>query len=454
MNTLSKESIRVKNKNKGKRKKNKKVYSRNSVEKSSDEHIGLSSNNTNEFFLSESSDTLNDDLIGLSKQRLKYPKNLTIGHLNINSVRNKFSSLQQTVLNKTDILLLSETKIDDSFPNSQFYAEGFKMYRKDRTKTGGGLLLYVNENLPGKIINSYKFKENSEIIVFEFSVSNKKWLLLGNYRPPSQNDLSFINELNLALNFFSPIYENFVLLGDFNLSTENPNLKNFMCSFDLESLINSPTCYKSTNPSCIDLILTNKKNHFMKSATFETGLSDHHKLITTILRKTISKGNSKKMFYRDYKRFDQKKFETELKFKLNSQTNLSYSTFQAVFLEILNKIASVKVKVLRFNNNAFMNKNMQKIKNDLEMDFMILHKWFHENHMVLNPDKCHFIVIGDDDPNQKIILNNNEIVSSNEEKLLGILLDSKLNFDSHITSLCKKAGQKLSALARINHYLT
>ena len=33
------------------------------------------------------------------------------------------------------------------------------MHRKDRTKTGGGLLLYVNENLPRKIINSYKFKE-------------------------------------------------------------------------------------------------------------------------------------------------------------------------------------------------------------------------------------------------------------------------------------------------------
>ena len=152
-------------------------------------------------------------------------------------------------------------------------------------------------------------------------------LILGNYRPPSQNDLWFISELNLALNFFSPIYENFVLLGDFNLSTENPDLKNFMCSFDLERLIDSPTCYKSINPTCIDLILTNKKNHFMKFATFETGLSDHHKLITTILRKTISKGNSKKMFYRDYKRFDQKKFETELKLKLNSQTKLSYSSF-------------------------------------------------------------------------------------------------------------------------------
>ena len=104
---------------------------------------------------------MNDDLIGLSKQRVTYPKNLIIGHLNINSVRNKFSSVQQTVLSKTDILLLSETKIDDSFSDSQFFVEGFKMCRKDRTKTGGGLSLYVNENLPRKIINSYKFKEIS-----------------------------------------------------------------------------------------------------------------------------------------------------------------------------------------------------------------------------------------------------------------------------------------------------
>ena len=46
-------------------------------------------------------------------------------------------------------------------------------------------------------------------------------------------------------------------------------------------------------------------------------------------------------------------------------------------------------------------KNMQKIKNDLEMDFMISHKWFHGNQMELNLDKCHYIVIGDDDPTQR-----------------------------------------------------
>ena len=48
------------------------------------------------------------------------------------------------------------------------------MYRKDRTKNRGRLLLYVNKNLPGKIINSYKFMGNSEIALLEFSISNEK----------------------------------------------------------------------------------------------------------------------------------------------------------------------------------------------------------------------------------------------------------------------------------------
>ena len=53
-------------------------------------------------------------------------------------------------------------------------------------------------------------------------------------------------------------------------------------------------------------------------------------------------------------------------------------------------------------------------------------------------------MIGDNDPSHKIILNNHEITSSKKEKLLGILLDRKFNFDTHITSLCKKADYSCS----------
>ena len=81
---------------------------------------------------------------------------LIIGHLNINSIRSKFSGFKDLFLKETDIYLLSETKIDDSFPNSQFFADGYRMFRKDRNKIGGGLILYINEDIPGKLINSKK----------------------------------------------------------------------------------------------------------------------------------------------------------------------------------------------------------------------------------------------------------------------------------------------------------
>ena len=74
--------------------------------------------------------------------------------------------------------------------------------------------------------------------------------------------------------------------------------------------------------------------------------------------------------------------------------------------------------------------------------------------MTLNPGKCHYMVIGSRDLSHDIILNNNKITSSNEEKLLRIFLDSKLNFESHIGSLSRKAGQEISALTRLTNYLT
>ena len=49
---------------------------------------------------------------------------------------------------------------------------------------------------------------------------------------------------------------------------------------------------------------------------------------------------------------------------------------------------------------------MKKNNNDLELEFIILHKWFHDNYMVLNPGKCLYIVIGVNDPSHKINLNN------------------------------------------------
>ena len=58
------------------------------------------------------------------------------------------------------------------------------------------------------------------------------------------------------------------------------------------------TCYQSNEPTCIDLILTNKKNLIKPSGTLKAGLSDHYKLISTILKSGGFKGKPKEKIYR------------------------------------------------------------------------------------------------------------------------------------------------------------
>ena len=67
------------------------------------------------------------------------------------------------------------------------------------------------------------------------------------------------------------------------MTTENSNLQDLMDAFSLENL-KGPTCFKSTVPTTIDLIVTNQKSLFMKSSAYESGLFDFQKLTTTILR--------------------------------------------------------------------------------------------------------------------------------------------------------------------------
>ena len=76
-----------------------------------------------------------------------------MGALNVNSLRNKIGAVQELITNNIDICLLSETKIDESFPNQQFNISNYKTFRRDRNKHGGGLLFYINENIPCKLIN-------------------------------------------------------------------------------------------------------------------------------------------------------------------------------------------------------------------------------------------------------------------------------------------------------------
>ena len=81
---------------------------------------------------------------------------------------------------------------------------------------------------------------------------------------------------------------------------------------------------------------------------------------------------------------------------------------------------------------------------------MYLHKWFHENYMVLNPGACYYMTFGLSSTKNEFVLENGTIVPSAEEHVVfGITIDYRLTFYSHLKQLCKKVANKLNALTRI-----
>ena len=89
-------------------------------------------------------------------------------------MRNKFDAVGSIFKQKIDILLVSETKIDDTFPLAQFCVEGYSTpYRLDRTCKGGGLLLYVRDDILLKQTKS-KFIENEAFEEFFVEINMRK----------------------------------------------------------------------------------------------------------------------------------------------------------------------------------------------------------------------------------------------------------------------------------------
>ena len=272
---------------------------------------------------------------------------IDIGQININSVRNKYEMLIELVKENIDILLISETKIDKSFSTAEFEIDNFySPFRLDRNKYGGGLLLYIREGIPSKLLNSYTANSEIENMFIEINTRSKKWLVSCSYNPNISKIQNHLKYLSMGLDFYSSKYENYILMGDFNADLSNNSLSEFCSIFDLKSLIREPTCFKNiANPSCIDLILTNRPRCFQHSGVYETGLSDFHKLTFSVIKKYFQKQKPKIIKYRDYKSFNNDLFRNEVVEKLPLPNNSVLANFKNKIKEIIDKHVPIKLKI-------------------------------------------------------------------------------------------------------------
>ena len=164
--------------------------------------------------------------------RIKNVNRLMIGSLNINSLANKFDLLREIISNHLDILVIVETKLDKSFPTNQFLIPGYnKPYRLDRNRNGGGVMIYVKENVPSKSINKHNFAKKVEGLFIEINLRKSKLLLLGAYHSTHPefglSDEDFFEQISLALDVYSN-YDKYLLAGDFNIEENESCLSNFL----------------------------------------------------------------------------------------------------------------------------------------------------------------------------------------------------------------------------------
>ena len=102
-------------------------------------------------------------------------------HLNINSIRNKFELFSSLIGGKMDILMISETKLNVTFPTNQFFIQGYSTgNRMDRNDKGGGIMLFVKDGIIIFPLGRYSSPVDFETFCIELNLRNKKWFIFCN----------------------------------------------------------------------------------------------------------------------------------------------------------------------------------------------------------------------------------------------------------------------------------
>ena len=85
---------------------------------------------------------------------------------------------------------------------------------------------------------------NLDILVLELYQNNRILLFLGVYKPPNENDIEFLNRIMKSLDYYSQKTPNVIIIGDFNITTENTHYQCTMQAYQLNNLVKELICFQ------------------------------------------------------------------------------------------------------------------------------------------------------------------------------------------------------------------
>ena len=297
----------------------------------------------------------NDPAVQLKTFRAKHVKNLIISHYNVNSIRYKFSELQHILHGHfVDILGIAETKIDDTFFDGQFQMENYKLYRQYRNDRGGGIMMYINDNTPHRLLKQFSgVYHGIDFLTFEIIIKSRKWYISYLYRPPNVNESILCDLLNVLCEEFISNNNLYVAYGDLNCNWFKHNALSDLCEiYGMVNLIEQPTCFKGDDPSLVDVFLTNKPKCFSGVCNVDLGTSDFHKCICVSSKMFAPSHSKHKITYRSMKHFSENALRNDVDSipfhvcDIFDDIDDVYWMHDKLFMSVLDKHAPIKTKTV------------------------------------------------------------------------------------------------------------
>ena len=334
-------------------------------------------NNENEVEMNVQENSVQNEI---EKMRSTYRNNMIISHINVNSLKTKFSEVQELIVrSKFEVLVLSETKLDESYQDALYEIENYNMYRQDKRSNSGGIMIYVSKNLPSTLGFVNKCDDEVECVSVDINCNEVKLLVIGMYKNPKTSPSTFKQYFEKTCEDILEKYENVIIIGDLNFNMLQENLlSQIMPSYNLTNIIKEPTCYKSNNATLIDVMLVTKRRKFFKGFSLDTGISDFHNLIGGVMKQHAPIPPKKIITYRKINDINYAEVNRELQNMnmerdvIENNANDAFNIIHTNLIGLLDKHAPKKSRIVRKNDFHCMSKRLKKailIRNQMRNKF-------------------------------------------------------------------------------------
>ena len=278
--------------------------------------------------------------------------------LNIVSLPKKLDEIRHSMYHKNiDLLALNETRLDLSFTDNQVGLNGYDIVRKDRSRNGGGVCIFLRSSINYKIRSDLISTDLEAVCVEITKPHSRPFIVTTVYRPPNATS-DFFDHLEKLIKQIDDENKEMYLLGDLNCdmlkkealqNTSTKKLNSLYELYQLFQLIEEPTRITMKSSSLIDHIVTNTPEKICHSGVIHTGISDHSMIFAIRKIRIIEKKENNTVEMRNMKKFDKGRFLDELLtqhweyvYFFGNDPNAMWEIWKDLFLEVLDKHAPLQ----------------------------------------------------------------------------------------------------------------